>query len=68
MDAVREIWRKNCGGLDPQQQDQLWQVLQEFRDCFAWSDEEVGGTHLVEHVIDTGDAQPWLVSRPVMRR
>lgn len=33
-------------------------MLQEFRDCFALSDEEVGRTHLVQHVIDTGDAQP----------
>lgn len=56
LTAVREIWRTNCGGLDSQQQDRLWQVLQEFWDCFALSDEEVGRTHLVQHVIDTGDA------------
>lgn len=46
-----ELWR-------PQQQDQLWQVLQEFRECFTWSDGEVERTHLVQHVIDMGDAQP----------
>lgn len=28
--AMKEIWRKNCGSLEPQQQHQLWQVLQEF--------------------------------------
>lgn len=54
--AVREVWRKNCGGLDPQQQDELWQVLHGFSDCFALSDKEVGWTHLVQHVWHRGCA------------
>ena len=58
ISAVRDIWRKNCGGLDPQQQEELWQLLLEFKDSFAMSDEEVGVTHLVHHDIDTGDARP----------
>jgi len=56
--AVREIWNKNCSSLDTQQQEQLWQLLLEFQDCFAMSDGEVGRTHLVQHEIDTGEAQP----------
>ena len=56
--AVREIWRKNCDNLNPQQQEQLWQLLLEFKDSFAMSDEEVGMTHLLHHEIDTGDARP----------
>ncbi len=45
--AIRDIWKKNCSSLDPQEQD-----------CFAMSDEEVETTHLVQHEINTGDAQP----------
>ncbi|KAJ8358231.1 hypothetical protein AAFF_G00021430 [Aldrovandia affinis] len=56
--AVREVWRKNCDGLDPQQQGQLWQLLLDFRDSFAMSEGEVGRTELVQHDIDTGDAPP----------
>ncbi|KAJ8390794.1 hypothetical protein AAFF_G00099260 [Aldrovandia affinis] len=39
--AVREVWRKNCDGLDPQQQGQLWQLLLDFRDSFAMSEGEL---------------------------
>jgi len=56
--AVREVWSKNCGDLHPQQQEQLWQLLLEFRGSFAKSEDEVGQTHLVQHEIDTGDARP----------
>ncbi|KAJ8387533.1 hypothetical protein AAFF_G00152290 [Aldrovandia affinis] len=56
--AVREVWRKNCDGLDPQQQGQLWQLLRDFQDSFAMSEGEVGRTELVQHDIDTGDAPP----------
>lgn len=58
LSAVREIWGRNCVGLDPEQQERLWQLLFEFRDSFALSEEEVGQTHLVQHEIDTGDARP----------
>eukprot|EP00063_Salmo_salar_P080830 XP_014055665.1 PREDICTED: uncharacterized protein LOC106604999 [Salmo salar] len=39
-------------------QERLWQLLLEFRDSFALSEEEVGQTHLVQPEIDTGDARP----------
>ena len=55
---MREIWGRNCVGLDPEQQERLWQLLFEFKDSFALSEEEVGQTHLVQHEIDTGDARP----------
>uniref|UniRef100_A0A673WIT2 Reverse transcriptase domain-containing protein n=1 Tax=Salmo trutta TaxID=8032 RepID=A0A673WIT2_SALTR len=58
LSAVREIWGRNCVGLDPEQQERLWQLLFEFRDSFALSEGEVGQTHLVQHEIDTGDARP----------
>ncbi|KAJ8380842.1 hypothetical protein SKAU_G00016200 [Synaphobranchus kaupii] len=58
LSAVREIWRKNCDGLEPQQQEALWRLLLEFKDIFALTEEDVGQTHLVQHDIITGDAQP----------
>ncbi|KAM9413938.1 uncharacterized protein ACWYII_025522 [Salvelinus alpinus] len=57
LSAVREIWGRNCVGLDPEQQERLWQLLFEVRDSFLLSEEEVGQTHLVQHEIDTGDAR-----------
>lgn len=58
LSVVREIWQKNLDGLDPDQGELLWQLLLEFKDSFALSEDEVGQTHLVEHHIDTGDARP----------
>ncbi|KAJ8353974.1 hypothetical protein SKAU_G00215410 [Synaphobranchus kaupii] len=58
LSAVREIWRKNCDGLEPQQQEALWRLLLEFKDIFALTEEDVGQTHLVQHDSITGDAQP----------
>ena len=58
LTAVREIWRQSCDQLEQWQQEELWEVLSDFTDIFALSDDEVGLTHLVQHEIDTGDAQP----------
>lgn len=33
-------------------------MLWEFRDSFALREDDVGLTHLVEHVINTGDTRP----------
>ena len=56
--AVKEVWQKNCDGLTPTEQDLLLQLLLQFKDCFSLSEEDVGQTELIEHSIDTGDAQP----------
>lgn len=61
--VVREIWRCNSEGLEPWQQEELWLLLEEFKDIFALTDDEVGLTHLVQHDIDTGDARP-IKTRP----
>ncbi|KAK7884629.1 hypothetical protein WMY93_027752 [Mugilogobius chulae] len=61
--AVRQIWERNCTTLDAHQQEMLWQVLEEYKNIFALSEEEVGLTHLVHHEIDTGDAHP-IKTRP----
>ncbi|XP_029574004.1 uncharacterized protein LOC115165110 [Salmo trutta] len=58
IDAVEAVWLKNCQGLDERQQRQLKQLLLDFKDSFAWGEDEVGQTHLVQHEIDTGDARP----------
>ena len=61
--AVKEVWERSSVNLEPDQREELWQLLVEFKDIFALSEEEVGLTHLVQHEIDTGDAQP-IKTRP----
>ncbi|KAJ8404576.1 hypothetical protein AAFF_G00334390 [Aldrovandia affinis] len=56
--VVRGIWERSCGHLEPEQQEELWQLLTEFKGIFALTDAEIGRTHLVHHQIDTGDARP----------
>ncbi|KAI3357066.1 hypothetical protein L3Q82_015453 [Scortum barcoo] len=52
--AVREVWKRSSDNLELRQQEELWQLLWEFKDIFALTEEEVGLTHLVQHEIDTG--------------
>ena len=56
--AVKEVWKRSCDNLEPEQREELWRVLWEFKDIFALTEEEVGLTHLGQHEIDTGDARP----------
>ncbi|KAL0147701.1 hypothetical protein M9458_056979 [Cirrhinus mrigala] len=58
MGELREIMQRSSGDLDMQQQDQLWELLVEFQDCFACNEVDLGQTSLVQHNIDTGDATP----------
>ena len=44
--------------LTESQQKQLQQLINEYRDVFALSPEELGRTNWVQHTIDTGDASP----------
>lgn len=62
--VVREVWERSCHDLIPEQQEVLWQVLLEFKEFFFLTEDEVGLTHLVQHDINTGDAQP-IKTRPV---
>ena len=32
LSAVRAMWQGHCDGLEPQQQEQLWRLLAEFKD------------------------------------
>lgn len=44
--------------LTESQQKQLQQLINEYRDVFALSPEELGRTNWVQYTIDTGDASP----------
>lgn len=56
--AVREVWKHSCDNLDHRQKEELWQVLLEFKNIIALTEEQVGLTHLAQHEIQTGDARP----------
>ena len=56
--AVEEVCRRSSEGLSTDQRERLRQLLTEFKDSFAWSEQDVGYTHLMQHKIDTGDARP----------
>ena len=58
VSAVTEVWQRNSDGLTPNEQNLLLQLLLEFKDCFSLSETDIGRTDLIEHNIDTGDAQP----------
>lgn len=58
MSALREIWKLNCDGLDSGQQEELWQLLFDFKDIFALRDGDVGLAHPLQHKIDTENAKP----------
>uniref|UniRef100_A0A669E189 Gypsy retrotransposon integrase-like protein 1 n=1 Tax=Oreochromis niloticus TaxID=8128 RepID=A0A669E189_ORENI len=58
VSAVRRVWEENCDGLTASEQGVLWQLLLDFKDCFSFSEDDMGCTDLIQHDIDTGDAQP----------
>ncbi|CAI5693182.1 unnamed protein product [Oreochromis niloticus] len=58
VSAVRRVWEENCDGLTASEQGLLWQLLLDFKDCFSFSEDDMGRTDLIQHDIDTGDAQP----------
>ncbi|KAJ3590288.1 hypothetical protein NHX12_008241, partial [Muraenolepis orangiensis] len=47
--ALKAIGTKNSGHLTASQQEQLWELLREFKDSFALGEEEFGMTHLAQH-------------------
>ncbi|XP_062600936.1 uncharacterized protein LOC134262558 [Saccostrea cucullata] len=46
------------GDLGETERKSITQVLDKYRKVFAFSDNELGKTDLVEHSIDTGDSKP----------
>lgn len=55
---LEELLSRSTVGLTTEQAKQVRDLLNEFRDVFACSGEELGRTHLVEHEIKTGDTRP----------
>jgi hypothetical protein len=45
--------------LNEEQQKQLWDILEEFREVFAWHKGELGQCSIGEHSIDTQGLPPF---------
>ncbi|KAG9295562.1 hypothetical protein G9A89_003865 [Geosiphon pyriformis] len=56
--VIEKLSRINIEQLEPQQQNQLKELIAEFADIFAKNNNDLGRTNLVQHQIYTGDAKP----------
>ncbi|KAG9286446.1 hypothetical protein G9A89_014612 [Geosiphon pyriformis] len=56
--VIEKLFRINMEQLEPQQQNQLKELIAEFADIFAENNNNLGKTDLVQHQIYTGDAKP----------
>ncbi|KAG9293599.1 hypothetical protein G9A89_005602 [Geosiphon pyriformis] len=56
--VIEKLFRINMGQLEPQQQNQLKELIAEFANIFAKNNNDLGRTDLVQHQIYTGDAKP----------
>lgn len=58
-----DIWQRSRDGLDPEQQQLLWELLMVFRDSFALGEWDVGQTYLVGPEINNsrwwGEKKHW---------
>ena len=57
-EAIKDLWQRSKDGLNPQQCQELKQLLEDYMDIFAARDEDCKHTGLVQHAIDTGSAKP----------
>ena len=55
---LRKLFHDSGGSLSHVEKQQLRVLLVEFADVFSRNEDDIGRTHLTEHVIDTGDAKP----------
>ena len=56
---VRQLYLDSLANLKTsQQRPRLARILTDYEDCFARHADDIGRTHLIKHVIDTGDAKP----------
>ncbi|KAG9296299.1 hypothetical protein G9A89_014891 [Geosiphon pyriformis] len=56
--VMEKLSQINIGQLEPQQQNQLKELIAEFADIFAENNNDLGKTNLVQHQIYTEDAKP----------
>ena len=62
---LKDLFNRSCANLDDAESLQVGKLLLEFQDAFAKHDLDLGHFELVQHRINTGDAQP---RRQRMRR
>ena len=56
---VRQLYLDSLANLKTaQQRTRLARILTDYEDCFARHADDIGRTHLIKHVIETGDAKP----------
>ena len=55
---LHELFNNTCSSMSQADKELVKQLLIEFTGVFSQSDEDLGLTHLTEHVIDTGNAHP----------
>ncbi|XP_047226619.1 olfactory receptor 11A1-like [Girardinichthys multiradiatus] len=58
MEVLQVLLQRSAVDLDNYQKEMLWSLLREFQDCFSCEEDELGCTSLVQHSIDTGEAEP----------
>ena len=58
-DDLKALYEQSCGGMQSQcEKNRLAALLAKHKHTFATSSSDLGRTSLVQHTIDTGDAQP----------
>ena len=57
-DFLMEVYERGKIHLDDNQTFDFKRCLCKYKDIFSQSDEDIGHTSLVEHTIDTGNAEP----------
>ncbi|XP_048254596.1 uncharacterized protein LOC125381581 [Haliotis rufescens] len=57
-DHLTDLFDRSKTNLSSEQQDELRDLLYSYRDTFAKDDDDLGGTNVVKHRINTGNARP----------
>ena len=57
-DFLRDVYERGKVHLDNNQSLEFKRCLYSYKDIFSQNDEDIGHTSLVEHTIDTGEAEP----------
>ena len=55
---IRDLFQRSIEHLNPEEQDELADLLIEFEDVFAKSEFDLGNFSDITHDIDTGSAKP----------
>ena len=55
---LEDLYHRTCEQQTPEVQQLIAGILRDYADVFSKGEHDLGLTHLAEHVINTGDAQP----------